>query len=250
MEWTDQGIVLSARKHGESSLILSLLTREHGRHSGLVRGGSGRKARGLYQVGNLLSVDWRARLPEHLGTFTCEIIHSYSAEVLDNPLSLSGLMALACVADSALPEREVHKGVFDAFVVLLKNLCEPDWPAFYVKWEIGLLSELGYGLDLSVCAATGSNDELAFVSPKSGRAVSLSAGEPYQNKLLTLPRFLSGDDSGRSVQGILADEVVAGLAMSGYFLERHVFAPHNRNLPPARGRFVDRIREMATISGI
>ncbi len=235
MQWSDEGIVLSARRHGESAVILSLLTRDHGRHAGLVRGGAGRRARGQYQPGNRVDATWRARLAEHLGNYTCEPLGGAVATLLDDPARLAGLAAACAVSEAALPEREPHPAAFAGLAALIEGLEGEVWAQAYVQWEVEMLRELGYGLDLSTCAATGSNDGLAYVSPKSGRAVSRSAGEPYHDRLLSLPGFLIGENGG----AVLA-EVAAGLRLTGYFLDRHVFAPHDRTLPPARLRLADR----------
>ena len=169
MDWTDDGIVLSARKHGESSVIVSLLTRDHGRHMGLVRGGNGKRARGILQPGNLVKARWQARLTEHLGAFTCELTDAFAAKVMRDAVKLSGLSAACAVADGALAERETHRPVFDGLLALMQVLENDDgndsWPSAYVKWELGLLGEVGFALDLSSCAATGRNDQLAYVSP-------------------------------------------------------------------------------------
>ncbi len=236
MEWSDEGIVLSARKHGESSIVVSVLTAEHGRHAGLVRGGSGSRMRGVLEPGNRVHVRWRARLEEHLGSFECDMVANISAGLLDDPLRLSALQALCAVAEAALPERERHAAVYAGMLDLLDALGGEAWPGRYVRWELALLADLGFGLDLSACAATGSNDDLTYVSPKSGRAVSASAGEPYRDRLLSLPGFLLRE---QYVPGV--GEVAAGLALTGYFLDRHVMAPHGKALPLARGRLVDRL---------
>jgi DNA repair protein RecO (recombination protein O) len=238
MDWTDDGIILSARRHGETSVIATMLTREHGRHAGIVRGGAGRRQRGVLQAGTLVRATWRARLTEHLGNFTCEPISSAPA-VLADPLRLSALSAACAVADAALPERQACPAALEGLRILVQALAGEAWPTVFVKWEIGLLGELGYGLDLSRCAATGRNDELAYVSPKTGRAVSLSAGKPYRNLLLRLPGFLLKGD-------VLATptEVADGLALTGHFLARHVFAASG-GLPPARVRLFDRLHAAA-----
>ncbi len=245
MNWAEDGIVLSARKHGESAAVVQLLTRDHGRHAGLVRGGAGRRARGVLQPGNRVAARWQARLAAHLGTYVCELTRSHAAELLDDPLRLAGLSAACAMAEASLPEREPHGAVYEGFLALLQAMATPDWPRIYVRWELGLLAELGYGLDLSSCAATGANDELAYVSPKSGRAVSLSAGEPYREKLLPLPRFLAvprAPAAGDLAAGDLAaGDVAKGLRLTGYFLERHVFAPLGRGLPAARRRLAERL---------
>lgn len=240
MEWTDQGIVLSARRHGESSVILSLLTAGHGRHAGLVRGGAGRRQRGLLQPGNLLTATWRARLEDHLGNFTVELLRNPSASWLDDPARLATLSAACAIADQTLAEREPCDGVFEGLMYLFAAMDDPGgdagWAAAYVEWEMALLGALGFGLDLSACAATGQNDGLAYVSPRSGRAVSVSAGEPFREKLLPLPAFLTGAAAAGP------GDIAAGLELTGFFLDRHIFAPNQRRLPDARARLLARIR--------
>lgn len=240
MQWSDEGLVLSARKHGETSLIVSLLTREHGRHAGLVRGGAGRRARGVYQPGNLLAADWRARLAEHLGSYRCELLRAYSAELLTERLPLLALESAASLLDSALPERQPHDGLFAAFHALVQALDGPNWAVAYVWWEIGLLAGLGFGLDLESCAATGDTKNLIYVSPRTGRAVSAAAGEPYRERMLRLPAFLTATDSDDAPDAPLGrDDTEAGLALTGHFLEHHVFAAQDRHLPGARVRLAE-----------
>ncbi len=240
MDWTDDGIVLSARKHGEAAAIVSLLTRSHGRHAGLVRGGAGRKLRGILQPGNLVHAHWRARLPEHLGTFTLEPVHAYAAEILDTPLQLAALSSACAVAETTLPEREPHRPVYDGLKVVLDALDVDWWPSIYVKWELGLLQELGFGLDLDRCAATGRDDNLVYVSPKSGRAVSGEAGAPYRKVLLPLPDFLLGSGGAGDTR-----QVADGLKLTGFFLEHHVY---HGPPPPARERLMGRIAAAARTS--
>lgn len=244
MQWTDDGIVVAARKHGESAAIVALLTRAHGRHLGLVRGGAGRRQRGVLQPGNEVRASWRGRLAEHLGAYEVELKLARAAAVLDDPLRLAALSAACSLIDAALAEREPHPALFDAFSILLAALPSgSDWPAIYVRWELGLLGELGFGLDLARCAVTGATEGLTHVSPKSGRAVSAAAAAPYADKLLVLPNFLS---AGPPANNLDAD-VAHGLALTGYFLERYVFA-HERGIPAARDRFVARFSRKATIS--
>ncbi len=236
MEWSDQGIVLSARRHGEAAAIVTLLTPDHGRHAGLVRGGAGRRQRGVLQPGNRVAARWRARLAEHLGTLTCELTEAMAAPHLADPLRLAGLSAACALADWALPEREPHVAIHDGLLHLIKSLSGDDWPFFYVIWEVDLLRELGFGLDLERCAATGRTGSLAFVSPRTGRAVSLSAGEPYRDRMLALPPFLTGETSSTTPR-----DIVDGLTLTAYFLERHVLAVAGRRLPAARLRLVERL---------
>ena len=235
MQWDDTGFVLAARRHGEHGLIAEVLTCEHGRHLGFVRGGQSPRLRALWQTGNEVAAHWQGRLPEHLGNFGCELVRAHAARFLDDALRLAALAAASALA-AALPEREPHADLFAAFGRLLGALdSRADWPQCYVSWECELLAGLGFGLDLGRCAVTGATEDLAYVSPKSGRAVSRAAGLPYHDKLLPLPAFLwRGVGAGR-------DELAAGLRLTGYFLQRHVFAPQGRPLPEARSFFADRL---------
>lgn len=238
MDWSGTGYILSVKKHGETSAIIEIFNRERGRHLGLVRGGISRKLRPTLQAGNQVQVEWRARLSEHLGTFTIEPLAFRAAELMDDRLSLAALNALCAIARETLPEREGFALVYDAFEILLANLDNPDiWPALFVQWESGLLTAMGYGLDLSNCAATGGNDNLIYVSPRSGRAVSASAGEPYRDKMLALPAFMIG---GRF---ITKDDIAAGLRLTGYFLETRVQWGVNRTLPDARAQMISRLTD-------
>lgn len=242
IEWTDDAIVLSARPHGEGAAILQLLTRRHGRHAGLVRGGASRRMRGVLQPGNAVVAHWRARLAEHLGACTVELVQNRWAQWFDDPERLAGLDAICAVSEASLPEREPLEPVHEAATAFLDHLDAELWPALYVRWEIGLLGALGYGLDLSSCAVTGETDELVYVSPRSGRAVSRRGGEPYRDKLLPLPAFLLGKRAPTHA------DLLDGLELTGQLLRRHVLNPANRDLPPARLRLVDRIRHSSTIS--
>jgi DNA repair protein RecO (recombination protein O) len=237
MHWRDAGIVLSARRHGERGLLLHALTLEHGRHAGLVRNGQGAKQRGWYEIGNQLDLTWRARLSEHLGMFRAELEASHAARFLDDGPRLAALASAAALADATLPEHEPHprayRGLLDLIAALEGNR---GWAELYVRWELDLLAELGFGLDLARCAATGRNDNLIYVSPRSGQAVSASAGEPYRDKLLLLPHFLIAEAAPSPAD--LAD----GLTLTGFFLERRVVEPHGRKMPAARARFVAAIR--------
>jgi len=239
MEWSDDGVVVSVREHGETSAIVSLLTMNHGKHAGLVRGAAGKRMRGVLQPGNRVKATWRARLAEHLGGLTCELTDSIAAGVIGDRKKLAGLAAACAVTETALPEREPHPRVFNGLIALLLVLAESElWPSAYVKWELGLLAELGFGLDLSRCAATGRGDHLTYVSPRTGRAVSQLAAEPYRERLLALPSFLLEEGGAGSTA-----EVTQGMVLTGHFLERHVYAPGHRGLPAARVRLVERMAE-------
>lgn len=242
MEWTDQAIMLGARRQGEGSLILSLLTRDHGRHKGLVRGGAKSRQRGLYEPGNVVTATWHARLAEHLGLLQIEPGQFYAGQLLDDPLRLACLEAAVALAETALPERAPHPAVFDGLCDLLRRLAaDSGYAAEHLHWEMRLLADLGYGLDLSCCAVTGSTDDLAWVSPRTGRAVSLQAGADYRDRLLVLPRLLGGTGGGG---GEVAD-LLDGLKLTGSFLERQIFQPHGHALPEARNRYTDRLARLA-----
>jgi len=245
MDWSEQGIVISVRGHGETSAILELFTREHGRHLGLVRGGRSRRLRPLLQPGNTVIATWRARLAEHLGAFTVELETARAGQVMEDALRLAGLTTLAALTQ-LLPEREPHPRVHDAFVHVLNEIADGEhWPALLVRFELGLLDELGFGLDLETCAATGSREQLAFVSPKSGRAVSREAGAPYAAKLLALPSFLAGDFSSEPSPG----DILAGFALTGFFLERDVWQPRQMQAPDARMRLLSRLERLCSDTG-
>lgn len=243
MRWEDEAIVLSARPHGETAAIVQLLTAGHGRHAGLVRAGQSARQRGIYQPGNRVAAHWSGRLAEHLGTFECELVASYAARLLDDSDRLAALTAATSVCEGALPEREPHPACYEGLLALLEALEGEHWAEVYVRWELALLAELGFGLDLTACAAGGDNDQLAYVSPRSGRAVSLSAGEPYREKLIPLPGFLVGRGEGGP------KAVAEGLALTGFFLERHLFHPHDKQLPAARRRLEQRFAGTARPAG-
>ncbi|MTJ82417.1 MAG: DNA repair protein RecO [Telmatospirillum sp.] len=235
MDWTDEGIVLSVRSLGETSVVATLLTRDHGRHAGMIRGGGSKTARAALQPGNRLQVVWKARLTEQLGSFAWDLLAATGALWLGDPLRLAAVSA-ACAMVAVLPEREPHPAAYHGLDALLGALADDGWPGLYARWELGLLGEMGYGIDLSQCAVTGRTDDLAYVSPKSGRAVGREAGESYRDRLLPLPGFLLDRSVGTR------PEVVAALRLSGYFFERHVLGPQGRALPPARSRLVDRLQ--------
>lgn len=231
MEWSDQAFVLSARPFGEGAALVALLTRDHGRHNGLVKGGASRKDRGTYQPGNKVAASWRARLDDQLGSLRCEPLGPGTASFLDDRSRLAAISSACALCETALPEREIHGALYEALDALMASMNGESWPEIYIRWELVLLRELGFGLDLSACAATGNTEALAFVSPRTGRAVSADAGRPYRDRLLKLPGFLVGEGEADMA------EVQAGLRLTGHFLERHI-----PRLPAARTRFIDRLR--------
>ncbi len=234
MEWNDEALVLSARPYGEDAVILQLLTREHGRHAGLLRGGQSRRSSGQAQPGSRVRATWRGRLPEQLGSYRCEALGTPLGLLLDAPGPLAALASALAIAELALPERAPLPGAFEGLDALLNALGEAHWAEAYVVWEVQLLRYLGFGLDLAHCAVTGDAEDLVYVSPKSGRAVSRAAGAPYRDRLLPLPAFLVGRSDGGPV------EVAEGLRLTAHFLERSICHPQNRSLPPARLRLSDR----------
>jgi DNA repair protein RecO (recombination protein O) len=235
MQWSDDALVLGVRKHGESSVILELMTRAHGRHLGLVHGGRSKRMQPVLQPGSTVSATWRARLDEHLGTYTVEGGALRSARFIGSPLALYGLGAMAALL-RLLPERDPHPALYDTATVLTEHLDEPDLaPALFVRFEVAVLAEFGFGLDLASCGATGQERNLVYVSPKSGRAVSADAGEPYKNRLLSLPGFLRRE---AILEAPSPDEIKAGFALTEHFLRLRVFEPRGLDLPEERARFV------------
>ncbi len=243
MHWSEPGIVLAVRRHGETALVAHALTRDHGRHAGLVHGGQGRRGRTVFQVGNAVQLTWRARLDEHLGTYAAELVTGHAARVMEDPLRLACLASAAAMAEAGLPEREPHPRAYDGLAELLDALDrDRDWAPGYAEWELALLAELGFGLDLARCAATGATTDLVYVSPKSGQAVSRAAGEIYRAKMLPLPAFLISN-ARPDREGILD-----ALHLTGFFWDQRVFRPNGRKLPAARTRFVDRLGREAAVS--
>lgn len=242
MDWSDDGIILTVRPLGEGSVVLDALTAAHGRHSGLVRGGASRRMAGALQPGNGVRLSWRARLDEQLGSYTVELVQARAPAFFDDRLKLSGLLSLLSLASTVLPEREPHSRIYMAVEVLLGEMMalpEIEWLKGLVRWEILLLEDLGFGLDLNSCAATNQTHDLAYVSPKSHRAVSRAAGTPYQNKLLPLPAFLLCDRAE-----VTSMEIAQGFALTGFFIERLVLSPHGKAMPSARARLIERVTEL------
>ena len=238
MEWRDEGIVLGTRKHGETSAILEVMTRAHGRHLGLVRGGRARRMQPLLQPGNRLDLTWRARLDEHLGMFQVEPLELHAARLFDSACAVYGLQTLAAHL-RLLAERDPHASLYDTLNILIANLEDPDVAGeLVVRFELLVLDELGFGLDLSQCAATGQREELVFVSPRTGRAVSRAAGQPWADRMLALPAFLHhGARTQADRMGI--DEAYR---LTGFFLARHVYEPRGIDAPEARAGFLTALR--------
>ena len=252
MEWTDEAIILSVRPHGETSAVVTLLTPTHGRHAGLVAGGQGQKAKTTLQAGNRIKAAWRARLQEQLGFYTLDLLTSHAAAWMENPEILAIIVSACAVTEASLPERQPMGGVYAGLATLFSLPDASLWAPLYVKWEMGLLQALGYGMDLSQCAVDGRVEDLIYVSPRTGRAVSREAGAPYREKLLPLPPFLVGSGTWET------QDIAQGLALTAHFLSRYVFAnphsrwliPHDGALPLARQRLADfyKISEDATLT--
>ncbi|VVB46166.1 DNA repair protein RecO [Beijerinckiaceae bacterium RH AL1] len=233
MEWRDEGLIIGGRRHGESSVILEVMTRGHGRHLGLVRGGRSKRMAPLLQPGNEVEVTWRARLDEHLGYYAVETTHQRAAALMERPASLHGLNFLGELMRQ-LAEREPSEPLFEAALTIVALLEEPQVAApHFVLLEAAILAESGFGLDLDSCAATGARDDLVYVSPKSGRAVSRGAGTPYHDRMLALPAFLRTGEAEAA-----AADVGAGFLLTGYFLDRDLYAPHGKTLPASREAFI------------
>ncbi len=233
MEWQGDGFILNTRKHGENSVIIDVLTRDRGRHMGLIRGGRSRTMRPVLQAGNLVKVVWRARLEDHLGVFSVDPHRMIVAGIIDDIHRLAALTTITTLA-SLLPEREPHPRIYDASLLLIDHLQDDAiWPAVLVKWEMGLLEELGFGLDLSKCAASGETKDLTHVSPRTGRAVCAREAEPWKDKLLALPAFVAGSPGAPT-----SAEVAQGLRLTGHFLARHIFEPRDVSAPEQRQRIL------------
>ena len=245
MDWQDEGTILSLRPHGETSAIIEVFTAAHGRHAGVVRGGASRKLAATLQPGSRVALAWRARLADHIGAFTVEPLQS-RAGVLNERLALMGLNAAAALLLFALPEREPHLSLYQTSESLFDALAAqvPDWPLAYLRWEFGLLEELGYALDLSRCAVTGARDDLAFVSPKTGRAVSRAGAGEWEARLLPLPAFLLGQGPAAGT------ELAQGFAITGHFLEHRLARDlGGRALPEARARLVEALGRATPAGG-
>jgi len=242
-QWTDQAIVLSARPHGENGAIVSLLTENNGRHAGFVHGAQSSKKRAVVEPGSHVKAQWSARTSDGLGTFTLEADRGMPFDVLNDAMKLSALLSACSLCDAALPEREGHAGLYHGLCALMASLDTDHWNAAYVMWEISLLRELGFHLELDKCAGGGDVETLSHVSPKSGRAVSQVSAEPYKDKLLPLPNFLRPTATRHDSAGDDAD-ILTGLEMTGYFLEHWVFIHSSKGFPEPRLRFQGRYAKL------
>lgn len=235
MDWRDEGVLLSTRKHGESAAIIEVFTKDHGRHAGVVRGGAGRRMAPILQPGAQLSLEWRARLEDHLGAYQVDLIHARTAEAMASAEALLGLGAVTALLGFSLPEREAHLGLYTRSVALLDALGAEGWGFAYLRWELALLAELGFALDLGQCAVTGAREGLAYISPKTGAAVTAAGAGEWIDRLLPYPEALRPEATGASNAQLLQ-----GFHVTGYFLTHHLApALGNRPPPPARQRYVD-----------
>lgn len=232
MQWEDRGFILKHRRHGEHDAILTILTEGHGKHLGLVKAGFSRRRRALIEPGQEVTLRWQARLSDQLGRFDLEPMRNLCAINIDDQGQLSAFLSAAALLEQALPEREPHADLFCNLETLLEGLASTSWPLSYVRWEAALLSGLGYGFDLTKCAATGKTGNLAYVSPRSGRAVSIEGAGPYRQRLLPLPSFLCDTRTSANLE-----DIQAGLALTGHFFINHVF--HHRAVPMERQRLID-----------
>ncbi len=238
--WSDQAVVLRARVHGEGGAIVSVLTENHGRHAGYVHGAQSSKKRASVEPGTIVTVDWSARTSDSLGSFKLEADRSISPDIFQDSLKLSALQSACALCDAGLPEREGHAGLFHGFVALMDVMSADHWGAVYVMWEIQLLRELGFHLELNKCAGGGNPETLTHVSPKSGRAVSAEQAEPYKDKLLPLPEFLKPEAMrGADIGG--QEDVLRGLQVNTHFLEHWAFAHHTQGVPQARLDFQQKV---------
>ena len=237
MDWRETGLLLARRRHGENAAIIEVFTRDHGRHAGIVRGGTSRRMTPVLEPGNQVDVSWRARLEDHLGTYTVEPVQSRAAALMADRLTLAGLNALTSLLTFALPEREPYPNLYDGTLAVLDMLgASPFWPIAYLRWEMSLLEDLGFGLDLSACAVTGETENLVYVSPKSGRAVSAAGAGKWKTKLLPLTPALLGKGDGNPT------DITEGLRTTGHFLQTGLApALGNKPIPEARNRLIDRL---------
>lgn len=244
MEWRDEGIVLGTRKHGETSVILEVMTRHHGRHLGLVRGGRSRRMQPLLQPGNHVSIHWWARLDEHMGAFQIEPLGFAAARLIESPIALYGIQLAGCHL-RLLPERDAHTGLYETLALIINHFDDAFTSGeLLLRFELMLLEELGFGLDFRNCAATGAVDDLIYVSPKSGRAVSREGGAPWADKLLSLPEFVVSNQ----IRPSCLDDIQSAYKLTGFFLMRHVWEPRAQVPPEARAGFLNALNRLLNVT--
>lgn len=245
MEWRDEGLIIGLRRHGETSLIVELMTRSHGRHLGIVKGGRSKRMQPLMQQGNSVEAVWRARLEEHLGLWQLDVLEARASAIMESGLALNGIGLLAELL-RLLPERDPHAGLYEMALAVTGQFGQPLLAGeLMVRFELALLAELGFGVDLSACAATGRCDDLIYVSPKSARAVSADAGRPYADRLLLLPAFLLASPGSAREWSALE----AGFAMTGHFLRREVFEARHMAAPDCRRAFIAAVQRALGAAG-
>ena len=237
--WQDRAIILSVRPHGENGGIVSIMTENHGRVMAYVYGATSQRLRGVLEVGNIVSATWQAKSPDQMGNFSLELEKSHAADVMESAVKLTALQSACALADKTMPENERHEGIYQSMCALLASFSGDMWAASYIFWEIGLLRELGFGLDLAKCVSTGSTENLIYVSPKSGCAVCAEAGAIYKERLLGLPPFLRGEARFEDA------DILDGLKLTGHFLRHRVFSQANQNLPEARLRLEEKFSGLA-----
>lgn len=246
MKWSDRAIILSSRRLGENSAIITLISPEHGMYAGVDRGAFSKSKRGIYQVGNVVTAHWQARLPEQIGMVYCELQQSVASLLIDEPLKLAVINSASAMVEKVLLERERQPIIFTALEFLIHSLChDGDYLADYVRLELDLLACSGFGIDLERCAATGQIDDLIYVSPKSGRAVSRKAGEVYKDRLLPLPAFL--DKKHNAPHGVSIEDISAGIKLCGYFFAERIFIQRNIPVPSARARLITMIGKRSAL---
>lgn len=246
MQWSDEAIILGVRAHGETAAIVELLTRSHGRHLGLVHGGRSRRQRATLQIGNHVDATWKGRLSEQLGHMQIEPRRGYAATAMHDAAALAAIGSMTALA-RLLPERDPHPSLYEITLFVLGFLDdETAWPALLVRWEMALLDELGFGLDLSRCASTGATEDLVYVSPRTGRAVSRDSGAPYADRMLPLPAFLLARRQGERAPAITAADVHDGLRLTGYFIEHRLLSPVGQTLPDPRARLPDLVARLTS----
>ena len=241
MKWDDTGLILSSRKYGDNSLILSVLTKDHGKHSGFVRHKVTKKNSFIYEIGNVINVTWTGRLEDQLGYYKCELIKSYSYNFFDNALNLSALNSFCEMQNKFLPEREVYKSLYEESLNFLKivNYTSYNWLYSYIKWELLFLADLGYGIDLSCCAVTGVNEDLKYVSPRTGRAISSNAAGTWKKRLLKLPKFLITTEES----DVNKSDILDGINLTSFFLKKHL-SNLGLKLPQSRDRFINELQRI------